>query len=193
MKSRPDPREGGGAEDLSFLILSPEHVQQYRGTRDGVKSLTGKTSGTTRKSRGIFKKILSFPSEGGRTPSLSTALSIHFPLAQVESWPPRWGALGQDEPPLHSFPLVAIKDPRQCWHVAPQSQLPSLAAERGQMQQQPGGHGPSWTPGAGRKRWVHACHQMKLGAKGRNQQRTGGEGPPIPLRSHRKMETGGQP
>lgn len=104
MESRPDPREGGGAADLSFLILSPEHVQQYRGTRDGVKSLTGKTSGTTRKSRGIFKKILSFPSKGGGTPSLSAALSIHFPLAQVESWPPRWGALGQDKPPSTAAP-----------------------------------------------------------------------------------------
>lgn len=49
MKSRPDPREGGRAADLTFLILSPEHVQQYRGTRDGIKSLTGKTSGITGK------------------------------------------------------------------------------------------------------------------------------------------------
>lgn len=46
MKSPPDPKEGGRAAGLSFLILSPEHIQQYRGTRDGTMSLTGKTSGT---------------------------------------------------------------------------------------------------------------------------------------------------
>lgn len=84
------------------------------------------------------------------------------------------GSLGQDEPSSIAAPLVAIKDPGQHWCGAARSRLPLLAAERGQMQQQPGGHGPSWAPGSRRRRWVRACHQMRLGAKGRNQQRTGG-------------------
>lgn len=47
MKSPPDPKEGGRAAGLSFLILSPERIQQYWRTRDGIMALTGKTSGTT--------------------------------------------------------------------------------------------------------------------------------------------------